>query len=243
LVLRYLHTEGVPVTAFAAAGTGEGMTVDAGRFDALTSDGVANPVLFGIADCNRVDVFNGTAASPSVTTAGGYGLGARYTTAPSGLTMLYRAESLVYYVAPNTAGEPALWRARADATGNYPVANREELVEGIESLQLLFGQDEVVAISSTTPPRGNITVQNTATNVTTGAINNVQRAAQWRRVGLVQVGILARSPTPAAAGQAADVDQRQRVLGLEFAPGATNDTRFRAGYEVTVALRNRLFGN
>jgi type IV pilus assembly protein PilW len=217
--------------------------VDASRFDALTSDGVANPVLFGIADCNRVDVFNGVAAAPTVTTAGAYGMGDRYTSAPSGLTMLHRAESVVYYVHQPAGREPSLWRARADATGGYPAANREELVEGIESLQLLFGQDEVAAISGVTPPRGNITVHNTAANVVTGATNNTQRAAQWRRVGLVQVGILARSPNAAAAGQAADVDQRQRVLGVEFAPGVGNDARYRAGYEVTVALRNRLFGN
>lgn len=243
LVLRYLHTEGVPVTTIAAAGSGEGLTVDSGRFDALTADGVAAPVMFGIADCNRVDVFNGTATSPMVTTAANYSLGDRYTSAPSGLTMLYRAESVVYYVNQPAGREPGLWRARSDASGAYPVANREELVEGIESLQLLFGQDQVASITSVTPPQGNITVHNTATNVTTGATTDLERAAQWRRVGLVQVGILARSPNPAAAGQAVGTDQRQRVLGVEFAPAVTNDGRYRAGYEVTVALRNRLFGN
>jgi len=36
---------------------------------------------------------------------------------------------------------------------------------------------------------------------------------------------------------------RQGALGVEFAPSDTRDTRYRASYEVSVALRNRLYGN
>lgn len=243
LVLRYLYNEGAPVTSIATAGSGEALTVDASRFDALTNGGVPTPVMFGVADCNHADVFPGaTAGVTTVSTSANYSLQGRYVPAPNGLTTLYRAESVVYYVAMNSAGEPALWRARADGAGTYPVANREELVEGIESMQLLFGQDEVANITSATPPRGNVTVQNTAA-VVRGGGTPAQRAAQWRRVGLVQVGLLARSPNPATATQAAEEEARQRVLGVEFIPGTGNDTRYRATYEATVALRNRLFGN
>ncbi len=244
LVLRYLHGEGAPVTAIAPGGSGEALTVDTNRWSALTSGGVAAPVLYGISDCNHADVFQGVAApTTTVTTAANYNFGDRYTPFPNGLTTLYRAESLAYYIAAGATGEPALWRARADATGAYPVADREELVEGIENLQILYGQDDVDVISSTTPPVGNINEQHTAAGVVAGAGTAAARAAEWRRVGLVQVGLLVRSPNPAAAGQADAAAQRQRVLGVEFVPGATNDTRFRSSYEATIALRNRLFGN
>ncbi|MEN1927568.1 PilW family protein [Luteimonas sp. MJ250] len=242
LVLRYLYNEGAPVTGIATAGSGETLTVDASRFGALTNGGVPAPVMFGVTDCNHADVFPGaTGGGTTVSTPANYSFEGRYVPAPNGLATLYRAESIVYYVAMNSAGEPALWRARADGAGAYPAANREELVEGIESMQLLFGQDEVVNITSASPPRGNITVQNTAEVVRSGT--PAQRVTQWRRVGLVQVGLLARSPNRASAAQAAEGAARQRVLGVEFIPGANNDARYRASYEATVALRNRLFGN
>lgn len=56
---------------------------------------------------------------------------------PTGETMLYRAESIAYYIGTAASGEPVLMRARANAAGTYDV--REELVEGIENLQVIYG--------------------------------------------------------------------------------------------------------
>ncbi|SOO30834.1 hypothetical protein XFF6994_1170015 [Xanthomonas citri pv. fuscans] len=58
----------------------------------------------------------------------------------------------------------------------------------------------------------------------------------------MQVGLLARSPTPAAAA-AQRTENRLGVLGTTVIPPTTNDGRYRASYELSVALRNRLFGN
>ncbi|MCW5566996.1 MAG: PilW family protein [Dokdonella sp.] len=233
--LRYLDSEGVPVTNLAASGTATIVSFPAARRDSLTSDGVANPTMFGVADCGGVDVFPTSAtnlAGGTVTSGNGIGFSARYTAQPSGQTLLYRAESAVYYVARNTAGVPALFRARFNGAAFVP----EELVEGIESLQFLYGRDATVDISAATPPSGNITLQDTATDL-------ANDANEWRRVGLVQVGVLARSPNPAASADPATAASRPRVLGVEFAPPATSDALYRGSYEVTVALRNRLFGN
>ena len=233
IVLRYLNNEGAPVTGIAKPGASETVTVDSGRWSALTSGGVTTPTLFGIADCSHADIFAATgtntvtvAAAASPTTS----LMSRYTPQPSGQTMLYRAESLVYYVGTGASGEPALFRARFNGTAYVP----EELVEGIENLQLIYGLDRVTDLT-TTPPSGYIDEQNPAN--AGGAWN----ANKWRRVGLVQVGMLARSPGPAAATQAAGTSRR--VLGVSFAPPTTNDARYRASYEATIALRNRLYGN
>lgn len=233
IVLRYFSNEGAPVTNIVKAGSVESVTVATGRWAALTTDGVATPTLFGIADCSHADVFAGAgtgtvavsgAAAPATDLLG------RYTPQPSGQTMLYRAESLVYYVGNGASGEPALFRARFNGV-NY--GTPEELVEGIENLQLLYGQDRVTDLS-VSPPSGYIDAQNPA--VATWNAND------WRRVGLVQVGMLARSPGNATSRQALDANAR-RVLGVKFAPAAVSDGRYRASYEATVALRNRLYGN
>ena len=239
LVLRYFSPLGVPVESVTVSGANSVLGVPVARWQSLTNGMTGSPVLFGVADCQHADVFQGSASAAGVNaTAANLG---RYTPQPNGQTMVYRAESVVYYVANGASGEPALWRARADASGSYPAALREELVEGIESLQLLFGLDNTATIASGTPPVGNITVQNVASAVTTAT--NATGANQWRRVGLVQVGILARSPSRAAANNPANVNARQRALGVAFVPPASGDGRYRSTYEFTVALRNRLFGN
>lgn len=230
--LRFFGSQGVPVDAitYPAASTTQ-INVPTARWGALTSDGVANPTMFGIADCTFVDVFPATAVNAAAGTVTMNGTIDRYTPQPAGQTMLYRAESLVYYVAPGASGRPALWRARSDSAGAYPVANREELVEGIESLQFIFGLDRVEDLD-TEVPSGYIDVYHSATAIT-------DTAEHWRRVGTVQVGMLASSPDPAAAGEAV---ANPRVMGVAFTPPA-GDTRYRASYESTVALRNRLYGN
>ncbi|HAL23625.1 MAG TPA: pilus assembly protein PilW, partial [Stenotrophomonas sp.] len=42
---------------------------------------------------------------------------------------------------------------------------------------------------------------------------------------------------------ATDALRYPRMLGVGFAPSTPNDARYRAAYESTIALRNRLFGN
>lgn len=241
LVLRYLASEGVPVTTIATAGSGEALSFDAARWPALTSDGNPLPILYGVGDCTHADVFQGAGVAGTVTSVVPTGLADRYTPQPSGLTMLYRAESVVYYVANKANGVPALFRARANAAGGYSAP--EELVEGVESMQLLFGQDQTDPIGTATPPVGHISEQGTAADVIAGATPGAGVAAQWRRVGLVQVGLLAVSPNQAAVTDPAAADRNYNVLGVNFVAADDNDNLYRSGYEVTVALRNRLFGN
>lgn len=233
IVLRYLTSDGVPVTNLAASQ----VTVDPGKWNVLTNDGVANPRLFGIADCTYADIFHGSSVSPGtgVVTASASlpnvtvpDFTGRYTASPSGQTMLYRAESVAYYVATGTGGGPSLYRARYGST-TAASAVTEELVEGIENLQFIYGQDEapLAALS------GNITAYNTAQ--TLGTVE-----ADWRRVGQVQVGVLARSPNAAAAVAATNP---LRALGTTYSGPTPTDSRFRTTYESTIALRNRLYGN
>lgn len=234
LVLRYLTGTGAPVINIADSGTTEVLRLASGRWDSLTRDGVANPLFFGVADCSYVDIFRGTSpggtGEVSVTVSGvsegSTNLAERYTPHPSGQTMLYRAESIVYYVSENTQGVPALHRARFDGAAYVP----EELVEGVESLQLIFGMDRNADLTAG-PPTGYIDRLSVANAGWTGT--------DWQAAGVVQVGLLARSPSRAAAEQA----PQRTVLGVNFIPPAVEDGMYRAGYETTIALRNRLYGN
>ena len=235
IVLRYMGSDGVPVTSI---GAGE-LAVDPAKWGVLTSEGVANPVFFGVADCSYADVFQASSvnAGTGVITAGVSGLNTtaidftgRYTASPAGQTMLYRAESVVYYIGTRAGSAVrSLYRMRfiTNAGGLLTTSQPEELVEGIENMQLIYGQDQGAVDALT----GNIASFNTAAVLGTDE-------TQWRRVGQIQVGLLASSPDPAAA--AAPVN-RPRALGTAYIVPV--DSRFRTTYESTIALRNRLYGN
>lgn len=235
VVLRFFHPDGVPISTLTSSATQSTVGISSEGAQRLAAGVTGGPTVFGVADCNRADVFTGTLSGTTVT-ANATDL-SNYA-ANNAVTMLYRAEAVVYYVASNGT-EPALYRARAGSNGAYGAG--EELVEGIESMQLLYGLDSQTDISRAAPPTGNIVEQQTANAVSTAT--TAAAVAQWRRVGLVQVGLLARSPQQASAESPKDAGNYLGVLGTTIVPPATDDKRYRASYEVSVALRNRLFGN
>ncbi|WP_157515239.1 PilW family protein [Luteimonas abyssi] len=237
IVLRFFGARGTQVNGVTSAGVvtipvATGATTDG--WEVLTDEGVGAPTMFGIADCSFADVFPGSGGTGSViaTGSGATALADRYTPSPQGQTSLYRANVLVYYVAPGASGLPSLYRARANSGGTFDPGHIEELVEGVESLQLIYGLDETPDISQDSPPLGSISDYVTA--ATLG-----EDAAQWRRVGVVRAGLVVGSPSPAAVQTADALD----VMGVSFHPPSANDTHYRAGYQATVAVRNRLFGN
>lgn len=249
IALRYFSSDGVPVTNIVPGATAT-ISFDASRVGVLRRGGVTDPGLFAISDCINATTFQargGTNLNAGIIVAGPGGLNTinfaqeRYL---QGQAMVYRAESLVYYVRNNTAGEPALFRARFTATpgaaGLSPTVD-EELVEGIESMQFLYGQDgETVA---TNPPSGYVDRFGIA-SIGAGGLTAVGGEDEtWRRVGMVKVGLVVTSPNPAAARpRDAALADPLRTLGVEFTVPA-GDPNYRAIYETSVALRNRLYGN
>ena len=240
LVLRFFAPTGAQVTAFTS-GNPANIQFVTGQTQRLT-EALANPGLFAVADCMQAAVFQATtfaAGAVTVATSGlnnsGFVATAPFTT---GQAMLYRAESMIYYVGANANGNPALYRMRYTAAPGavaLVAMAPEELVEGIESLQLEFGQDSNTDAAQI--PTGNIGSSTTAD----GVIPATDEETAWRRVGLVRVGLLARSTEPAAAAQKEAGSTPLSALGVRFTP--PDDTRYRSVYEDTVALRNRLFGN
>lgn len=238
--LRFFSPTGAPVTAFTP-GTSTVIDVDVDSMMHLT-EGVTNPGLFGISDCMQAGVFNASAVTGNRITVQTGGLNAStFDTTPQftvGQAMLYRAESVVYYVGLNGANNPALYRLRYTAApGGTVTPVKEELVEGVESLQFQFGQDSNTSTSGR--PTGNIGASVVANAIQPAGAGNYAHA--WRRVGMVQTGLLARSPDAAAAAQREASTMRLSALGVVMTP--PQDTRYRAVYEDSIALRNRLFGN
>ncbi len=228
IVLRFMTGNGVPVTSIDIAGSS--VDVDPSKWSVLTDGGVAAPAIFGLSDCAFADVFiadstnpgAGRVVAPNTVDLGRYGVASD----EGGPTMLYRGEAVVYYIGLGAGGQPSLWRARINKDGS---SNSEELVEGIENMQFRYGMDRNAV---GTLPSGYIASQGTATDVGT-------TEAAWRRVGQVQVALLAASPDRAASAQASAVTPT--LLGVT--PALPADGRYRTVYQGTIALRNRLYGN
>lgn len=239
LVLRYLDGQGVPLSA-AVNSAAPALALTATSADwSLLQGGLDNPGLFGITGCDDAVVFQASAVSPAASvTVGATPLNAALGNVnfkfPQG-AMLYRAESEVYYVGLNEDSRPSLYRVRFTAAPGAAAvtAQKEELVEGVESMQLLYGQDQV----STTVPTGAVGRLLTADGIQ-ASMSDPQAA--WRRVLAVQVGLVMSSPERASSAQAATT-HALTVQGVTFS--APDDARVRTGYQSTVTLRNRLYGN
>jgi type IV pilus assembly protein PilW len=134
------------------------------------------------------------------------------------MTLVSRA----YYIAPGASGEPALWRIDLSTNGGSGVA--QELVEGVESMKILYGEDtdgDGVANSYRAP----------------GSVTN------WQKVVTVRVGLVLRTPQNVDTNP----DTRQyHLLGLSGASGALdafgppNDQRRRWVFTTTIRVRNHI---
>lgn len=253
LVLRYFWPIGTGMTNFTGGDPTSTLTPQS------TAVSTGGSGLFGIGDCKRASVFAGavnpgtgviTVSSAADPLNRSNFMGDRDFYDATKAT-LYRAEVVVYFVGigagtggTGTAG-PSLYRARfvRNAAGGLDAATadrREELVEGVESLQLLYGQDRVVAANL--PPSGYVTTSWTANQVGGGVANpNGNNASLWRRIGAVQIGLVMRSSEGAVSAQMDPAVQRMSVLGTLVTP--QGDGFYRTVYETTVAQRNRLFEN
>lgn len=129
---------------------------------------------------------------------------------------LLRAETWIYYVGATAAGPPALFQQRLFRNGNTVSLVAEELVEAVDTMQVLYGID--------TDNDNALDDYVTADSV-----------PDWAEVLSVRVGLLMRSPEEYGA----EVDvQQYDVNGTLFNP--VDDRRLRQVFTTTIALRNRL---
>ena len=141
-------TDIVRITRAASTGVrlkGNMTTVNANiQLDAATAAGVFqdNDYLF-ISDCEAADVFvaNNVSTSGVTTTIAhpdSVNMGVFLSKPYQEDAEVYKLMSTTYYLGYNVAGEPALFR---QTLGNASTMNVEELVEGVEDMQMLYGED------------------------------------------------------------------------------------------------------
>lgn len=200
--------------------------------------------LLAISDCSSTTVFQVSNANPASGTI---------TVSKSGLNTtgftqvyeplkarLYGITSLIYYVGKsNDAEYPSLFRIRFLAAPSGELKyEKDEIVYGVETMQLLYGQDRSTANRLT----GFMDRQQTADQTNKMMATPAQ---SWRRVGSVKVGLLLVDPTSTSAlqkGTASTGEEgTENVLGVTITTPA--DGRYRSPREATIAIRNRLYGN
>lgn len=180
-----------------------------------------------ISDCKNADIFAATNFSNGTTkvtiahsTTGNTAnfLAHSYYNDAQIMLLISRA----YYIATGASGEPALWRVDLSQTSGAAV--KQELVDGVESMKILYGED--------TDGDGVANIYRTPANVT-----------NWQNVVDVRLGLVTR--TPGNVDQNPDSKQ-YHLLGLSGSSGSLdafgppNDKRRRWVFSSTIRVRNHI---
>lgn len=242
IALRYLNSRSVVATTTDNA-TFPTITFPSAQWNSI-ADFDTTAGLMALSDCSSTTVFqasNTNAPTGSIKVLSS-GLNTRGFTQvyENQKARLYGATSVVYYVgkAANQAF-PSLYRVRfVAAPGGALQYQKDELIKGVESMQILYGQDR----STTTRLSGFMDRQQTANTIQTSLATP---QASWRRVGMVKVGVLLVDPNHSSSFQRAGNDFSDTgtiaVQGVNVTVPA--DQHYRLPLETTVAIRNRLYGN
>ena len=178
----------------------------------------ANDTLI-ISDCSNADVFRATAVSNgedpiNITHASNVNTDNKLSKAYQTNAQLSKLISRVYYIRPGASAtdEPSLMREDLGESA-------QELVQGIEQLRMVFGED--------TDADGISNIYRVASDVT-----------NWSNIKSVRIGMLVRTP----ANVAADTDTtRFAGSGIELVDGvsidAAGDNRRRQVYKSTILVR------
>ena len=177
-----------------------------------------------ISSCTTAKVFSlsaATAAAPSTTTvtlASGTNVGAE--AFPLNGTEVFPLQTVAYYVKKSSSGtSTSLYRRTFD--GNDANGVEQELIEGVESMQLTYGVD------TSTPPNGVIDNYVTADGVTS-----------WNTVVAVRMALLMRAADPVEAGTT--VPATGLVNGVTITYPTTGSQYDRRVFTTTVAVRNKI---
>lgn len=156
-----------------------------------------------------------------------------------------RAANMLYVARDSNTGEPSLYCSYyKHETGAW--ISGQPLIEGVESMQLLFGTDNV--IPGTVPPTG---TQDTVVDSWLRADqlkvagNVIATKENWRRVRAVRVGLVLRGPVASAQERVTatfaplgSLYSSSADVGSNLATAA--DGRLRRVVNFTVHLRNDL---
>lgn len=242
VVLRYLSETSIALPGGVANDTGVLTGSVAADYPAWR--------IFAITNCNAVSLFQVTSsATPAISLANGttnlnravwgndneplYGLN----------SPVYQYEFAVYYVGrTGAATPPSLFRRRllqtpANANAGDDFGPAEELIPGVEMMQVLVGADNENEASPAQPLDDVIDVIRSPSQHLPGTLTAQQVFERQRAIKSLRFSLLIRSPEliPGTAAPA----QATRVVGdVIVTPPA--DFRLRHTYDSVVAIRNRI---
>jgi type IV pilus assembly protein PilW len=242
-VLAIRSVSGRPVRLAADANTGanqsslsiETMTTSTGKCSDGTTNKVSGfcPGSYGlIASCSRARVFQVGAAAGSITAGTAPAASTLTLSANMGSDPVYApassevfpVQTVVYYVKKslNNSTTTSLYRRIFDGDKDNANGIEQELIEGVETLQVKYGID-------TTAPDADGVVDSyvTAENVT-----------DWSKVVAVRMGLLVRSTLPVDVGMT--MPASGTVNGVTVTYPTTGSKYDRRVFTTTVAVRNKI---
>lgn len=188
------------------------------------NSGIPAGTIVLVTDCAGADVFQnrsnensasltrGATGSPGNKNPGTNNFSHQY----SGDMQIFRVASDAYFIGIGTSGRPSLYRMRFGSGLPVAAGNVEELVEGVESMQLLYGEDT----------DGDRALDGYVTADAVSSWDNVIAM----RIDLLLAGLRPALPTT----QSIDFDAAGTTIT------APADRRQRQVFSLTIALRNRL---
>jgi type IV pilus assembly protein PilW len=225
LVLRPFSGEPARLTATTTADKVTFKSATVGTGSCKSTGGICANDFAMVANCQGAHVFKVSAVSATEIThvAAQNPNGASWATTYGVDAELLKVQNILYYVGVGTAGTgPSLFR---QVDGGTPV----ELIENVESLQILYGKD--TDARSATSGYGEANAYVRADELT---------AADWTKVVSLRVGIVIRNPKVADGGIAPDSSLVVNGVTVNFPSGSTDSKYQRRAFTSTIALRNRV---
>ena len=218
LVVKYADR----VLSVGASGT---TAANAAAIDLTGNNGISQNSLVLISDCVGSDLFQNRAADNTAQLSRSSGSGSPGNVATStylshayGTDMeIYTFTAAVYFIGRGSSGEPALFRRTYYSAGANGIETLE-LVEGVENMQILYGEDldgdrlaDIYRTSNT--------------------------VVDWNNVVAARVGLLLRT---VESGRQENDTAIYNLLGTNVTPPAADARRHRRVFITTIALRNRV---
>lgn len=235
---------GTDALAIRVADSGSAITLTnemSNNTDVLTVNsvsGISVGNIIMVSDCSSTDIMNVTAVDPTdleISHATGAGDPSNSTQSLSkvyspstgaGGTRVMKLWTRQYFIRTGASGNPALFRQ-----DNNNAA--DELVDGIENLQILYGE------YTASPPDPN------KANWVPSIYRNATAVSDWSKVVSVRIGILARTLSDPATGNPKETDVDSKTYDIDgdtttdFTPPA-GDRFKRRIFQSVVQLRNTL---
>ena len=120
----------------------------------------------------------------------------------------------ILHVQASSDGEPALMCSREAAGGGFEA---QPLVQGVESFQVLYGVDNVVANTAPTGTTDSVPDRYLRADQLTVSSNDPATYANWRRVRSLRIGLVLRSQPGSAVDTAT-----QTIYPLGTSPGSAS---------------------